>query len=32
MPVVAVPHTRYAKGSGTSIAYQVVGHGPIDVL
>jgi pimeloyl-ACP methyl ester carboxylesterase len=29
---VNVPATRYAKSDGVSIAYQVVGEGPIDVL
>jgi pimeloyl-ACP methyl ester carboxylesterase/class 3 adenylate cyclase len=27
-----VPQTRYAKSGGVSIAYQVVGHGPIDLV
>jgi pimeloyl-ACP methyl ester carboxylesterase len=30
--VVAAPVTRYAKQSGVSIAYQVLGEGPIDVI
>jgi pimeloyl-ACP methyl ester carboxylesterase/class 3 adenylate cyclase len=33
MPGVNVPDTRYAKApDGTSIAYQVVGEGPIDLV
>ena len=30
--VVEVPETRYAKSGGVSIAYQVVGDGPIDLV
>jgi len=29
---VRAPETRYAKGSGASIAYQVLGDGPIDLV
>ena len=29
---MSVPATRYAKQSGVSIAYQVLGDGPIDVI
>jgi pimeloyl-ACP methyl ester carboxylesterase len=31
-PVRAAPRTRYALGPGGSIAYQVVGDGPIDLV
>lgn len=27
-----VPRTRYAKAGDTSIAYQIVGDGPMDLL
>ncbi len=27
-----VPDTRYAQSAGVNIAYQVVGHGPVDVV
>jgi pimeloyl-ACP methyl ester carboxylesterase len=30
--VVATPRTRYARASGVSIAYQVLGDGPIDLV
>src|SRR2546425_6146761 len=31
--MIDIPKTRYAKGpDGTSIAYQVVGDGPIDLV
>jgi pimeloyl-ACP methyl ester carboxylesterase/DNA-binding CsgD family transcriptional regulator len=29
---VAIPETRYAKSGDVRIAYQVVGHGPIDLV
>jgi len=30
---VAIPETRYAKApDGTSIAYQVIGDGPVDLV
>jgi pimeloyl-ACP methyl ester carboxylesterase len=29
---VTVPETKFAKSSGISIAYQVVGDGPIDIV
>lgn len=31
-PFASVPDTRYADSNGVSIAYQVVGDGPIDVV
>jgi class 3 adenylate cyclase len=27
-----VPDTRYAQSAGVNVAYQVVGHGPVDVV
>ncbi len=30
--IPAPPHTRYAKSGGVSLAYQVVGEGPIDLV
>ena len=30
--VTVVPETRYAKVGGRQVAYQIVGHGPVDVL
>ncbi len=27
-----VPETRYAQSAGVNVAYQVVGHGPVDVV
>ena len=30
--MVEIPETRYAHNGPVSIAYQVVGDGPIDVL
>src|SRR6266511_2381379 len=29
---MAVPVTRYARGGGVNIAYQVVGEGPLDLV
>src|SRR5579884_438411 len=29
---MSAPQTRYARGSGVSIAYQVVGSGPVDAV
>ena len=31
-PAIDIPKTRYAKSSGLSIAYQVIGHGPQDLV
>ncbi len=31
-PVTTLPQTRYAKSDGVSIAYQVVGDGPVDLV
>jgi len=31
-PVVDVPETRYATSGDVSIAYQVSGHGPYDLV
>ncbi len=28
----ALPETRYARADGTHIAYQVLGHGPVDIV
>ena len=27
-----IPETRYASSAGVSIAYQTIGHGPIDIV
>lgn len=32
MPLSQVPETRYASSDGVSIAYQMVGDGPVDVV
>ena len=32
MNPVRIPRTRYAHSSGASIAYQVVGEGPFDLV
>jgi hypothetical protein len=29
---VTTPPTRYAKSADVSIAYQIVGHGPFDLV
>jgi len=30
--IVALPETRYAKSGDVRIAYQVIGHGPLDLV